>query len=196
MQVNADILPRETKDINPKSIGLYQLPLKITVYSSPDLKSDILYQANWDYKTFNSSSGVAEDFFLVLIQNKELAYVQVTDYNDEWVEILYDKNSNKKGWVKSEDLRFMTWRNFYNIYGRKYGLYFMKGAPVIVKNLHGSTDDSSAIIEKINKPSKIKLTVIKGNWALVTAVENNLGKTGYIRWRSDDGLIFIFPAIR
>ena len=72
----------------------------------------------------------------------------------------------------------------------------MKNAPEDVKNLHGSTDDISAVIQKINKPIKIKLTVVKGNWALITAIEDNVGKTGYIRWRSDDGEIYLFPKIK
>ena len=82
--------------------------------------------------------------------------------------------------------------------GRKqmHGLYYFKNAPDSQKDLHGSTDDASPVIQKVLKPVKIKLTVIKGNWALITAIENKIGKTGFIRWRSDDGEIYVFPAIK
>ena len=51
-------------------------------------------------------------------------------------------------------------------------------------------------MQSLVSPQKIKFTVIKGNWALVTAIENNMGKTGYMRWRSDNGEIYAFPAIK
>lgn len=193
---NADVLPAAKSDIENEVIGLYQVPLRFYLYSAPSKKADIIYQANWDYKTFNSTSGTAEDLFTVFIQSKELAYVKVTDYNDEWTEIIYDKEKNLKGWLPTEEFRFMTWRSFYNIYGRKYGLYFLKDAPANVKELHGSASDESPVIQKINHPQKVKLTVIKGNWALITSVENNIGKTGFMRWRSDEGEIYAFPAIK
>lgn len=196
LPANADILPYTTNDIKPEVIGLYQVPLRITVYAKPDKKSDVVFQANWDYKTFNASSGNENSLFAVLVKEKELAYVLVSDSTEDWTEIIYDKNKNKKGWIQTEDLRFMTWRSFQNLYGRKYGLYYLKGAPTQDKNIHGSTNDDSPIIQRFEKPQKIRLTVIKGNWALVTIIENNEGKTGYVRWRSDNGTVYMFPAIK
>lgn len=172
------------------------MPQHIIVYEKPDTKTQILYEANWDYKSFNSSNGGFDKIFSVFIQDKELAYVQVTDFTDDWIEIIYDKNTQKRGWIQAEDLRFMQWRNFYNIYGRKYGLKIFSDSPKFVKDIHSSTENDSQIIQTLKKPLKIKLTVVKGNWALITAIENNIGNTGYIRWRSDDGVIFAFPAIR
>ena len=198
LPANADnILPKKMSDINAGAIGLYQLPLKTSVYQKPDVKSDIIYQVNWDYKSFNASDdNKADNFFTVLIQDKELAYVQVSDYIEDWVEIIYDKANNKRGWVQAEDLRFMPWRAFYNMYGRKYGLYYFANIVRDDKKLYSSTEENSQIIGNIEKPLKIKLTVIKGNWALVTAIENNVGKSGYIKWRNDDGDIYLFPAIK
>ena len=190
-------MPKKVTDINSKAIGLYQIPLKTIVYKKPDIKSDVIYRVNWDYKSFNASDDAAcDNFFTVLIQEKELAYVQVSDYTDDWIEIIYDKEKNKKGWVQAEDIRFMPWRTFYNMYGRKYGIYYLADSPKESKQLHGSTEEESPTIEKIENPYKIKLTVIKGNYALITAIEDNHGKTGYIRWRDENGEVFIFPAIK
>lgn len=196
LTANANILPATTEDISSYTIGMYQMPKNILVYSKPDTNSTVLYRANWDYASFNCSKGSADDIFSVFVQQKELAYAQVTDYTEDWVEIIYCKNPLKKGWVKSEDLRFMLWRNFYNTYGRKYGLFIISDAPKSVKDLHSGSTDESQVMQTLTKPEKIKFTVIKGNWALVTAIENNLGKTGYMRWRSDEGKIYAFPAIK
>ncbi len=196
LTANANILPNSTEDISTLAIGMYQMPKNIIVYSKPNLNSTVLYRANWDYETFNSSKGTEADIFSVFVQQKELAYAQVTDYIEEWVEIIYCKKPLKKGWVKSEDLRFMLWRNFYNTYGRKYGLYVISDAPKSVKDLYSGSRDDSQVMQSLINPQKIKFTVIKGNWALVTAIEDNVGKTGYMRWRSDDGVIYAFPAIK
>ena len=198
LPANAEnVMPKKVTDINSESIGLYQIPLKSVIYKKPDKKSDVIYRVNWDYKSFNATdSKPADNFFTVLIQEKELAYVQVSDYTEDWIEIIYDKEANKKGWVPSEDLRFMPWRAFYNMYGRKYGLYYLSGAPLTSKKLYSSTEENSQELGKIEKPLKIRLTVIKGNWALITAIENNLGNSGYIKWRNDNGEIYIFPAIK
>ena len=43
----------------------------------------------------------------------------------------------------------------------------------------------------------INLSVIKGNWMLVTVVDaDRTPKTGYIRWRSDDGIKYLFPDVK
>ena len=196
LPVMADTMPYMTTDISSDAIGMYQMPKNIIIYSNADVNSEILYSAKWDYKTFDSENGGPERLFSVFIQGKELAYVQVIDYNDDWAEIIYDKYSGKKGWIKTEELRFMTWRSFYNMYGRKYGVYLLKGSPHTVKQLHSSTDDESQVIHNIERPKKIKLTVIKGNWALVTSIENNIGISGYLKWRNESGQIYAFPAIK
>lgn len=196
LPANANILPTSTKDLRTDAIGLYQLPQHIVIYKKPDAKSEVLYEANWDYKSFNASKGGADRIFSVFVQEKELAYAQVIDFTDDWLEIVYDKVAQKKGWIQAEDLRFMHWRNFYNVYGRKYGLKIFSDAPSSVKELHSSTLEDSQTVQTIDKPSRIKLTVVKGNWALITAIENNNGNTGYLRWRSEDGVIFAFPNIK
>mgnify|MGYP000230687296 FL=1 len=86
---------------------------------------------------------------------------------------------------------------FYNMYGRKYGLNLLKEAPAEAKDLHVSTDDKSQIVATINMPQKINLNVIRGNWALVSVMDiDRTPKTGYVRWRSDNGVKYYFPAIK
>ena len=83
------------------------------------------------------------------------------------------------------------------MYGRKYGLIILKGAPETVNSMYGSTDDDAKVISTINKPELINLNVIRGNWMLVTVVDaDNVPKTGYIRWRSDDGVKYLFPNLK
>ena len=122
----------------------------------------------------------------------------VEDDTEDWVKLIYDNKNNKSGWMKKDDpYKFMTWVNLYNSYGRKYGFKILKDAPEAVLSLHADTEDNSQVVAQLNHPEFIKLNVIKGNWALVTVVDlDRTPKTGYIRWRSDDGVKYLFPVIK
>ena len=91
----------------------------------------------------------------------------------------------------------MTWTNFYTTYGKKYGLNILKGAPANCKDIKGSPDDLAQTISTINVPHKIHLNVIRGNFALVSVMDmDKTPKTGYIRWRGDNGVRYFFPSIK
>ena len=48
-----------------------------------------------------------------------------------------------------------------------------------------------------NYPQKIKLTALRGNWALVSVLDmDKTPKTGFLKWRSADGEIYAFPEIK
>ncbi len=196
LPANADIRPYYVKDINPESIGVYQAPKEITIYQKPNEKSKILLEAFWNSENFGCAKSSIEDLFLVYIPKKELAFLTVTDITDGWVEVIYNLKINCKGWIRQEDLRFFQWRNFYNVYGNKYGIYLFKDIPLSIKNIHSGTEENSQIISRLQNPLKIKLTVVKGNWALITAYdEDRTQKTGYLQWRNVKGYIFAFPSI-
>ena len=73
----------------------------------------------------------------------------------------------------------------------------LKEIPAFAKDLHSSTEDNSQIVGTINMPQKINLTAIKGNWALVSVFDiDKTPKTGYVRWRSDNGIKYYFPDIK
>ena len=136
--------------------------------------------------------------FSVLINEKKLGFLYVTDISDEgWVEIIYDKRTGAKGWVQTVDqMQFLPWRIFYSLYGKKYGLRLLKDVPDDIEVLKSKPEDLSQIVAKINYVKKIKLIAIRGNWALVSVMDlDKIPKTGYIKWRETDGSIYIFPNV-
>ena len=123
----------------------------------------------------------------------------VSDIGDEgWVQLVYDKRTGAKGWALVADrMQFLPWLNFYNLYGRKYGLRLLKDAPEDIEVLRAKSEDNSQTVSKLNYIKQIKLTVMRGNWALVSVVDlDKVPKTGYLRWRGDDGTIYAFPNIK
>ena len=195
---SANVMPYEIDKTSTYTLGVYQAPKIITLYKAPDEKSDILYSIKWSGENIFPESVKHSDLFLVFISQKELGLLTVTDETEDWVEVIYNNSTKAKGWIKKDDpYRFATWINFYNMYGRKYGLYQLKGAPQSINDIRSATDDKAQLVATMNMPSKINLNIIRGNWALVSVMDlDKTSKTGYIRWRSDDGIKYLFPAIK
>ena len=193
-----DIVPARPVLNSINSVGVYQVGDDITIYKEPDETSMILYRVRWDKNEFFPDTIGAQNFFSVFISKKDLALVNVTDVTEDWVEIVYDNSTGKTGWIKKDDpYKFMTWINFYNTYGKKYGLVMLKGAPESYKIMKGAPEDNAQNVSTINIPQQIKLVVIRGNWALVSVLDmDKIPKTGYIRWRSDDGVRYFFPVVK
>ncbi len=194
----ADVVPNAISLNYTNTFGVYQVGHAIVIYSEPNEKSAIKEKIVWDDENVLPKDLRLTDLFVVYIGNKDLALMAVTDETDDWVEVIYNNTTGEKGWIKKDDpFKFNTWVNFYSMYGRKYGLIILKGAPETVNSMYGSTDDDAKVISTINKPELINLNVIRGNWVLVTVVDaDNVPKTGYIRWRSDDGVKYLFPNLK
>lgn len=193
--VYADTMPFYVDSIPKKSIGLYQTDEEITVYTHPDANSGVITKMKFTY----NPETMPDSVFAVLLNEKKLGYLYVTDLGDEgWVEVIYNKQSGAKGWVITKDnMQFMPWRNFYNLYGKKYGLRMLKDAPSDLEVLRAKSEDLSQIVSKFNYVKQINLTVIRGNWALVSVFDlDQTPKTGYLKWRDLDGTIYAFPNIK
>ena len=188
----ADTMPFYVDSIPKSSIGVYQTDAEIKLFSQPDSNSNIIKKMEFSY----TPESMPDKVFAVLINEKKIGFLYVTDiYDDGWVEVIYDKKTGAKGWVQTVDnMQFLPWRNFYNLYGRKYGLRFLKDAPKEIEVLKAKSEEDSQNVAKFNYVKQIKLTAIRGNWALVSVLDlDKVPKTGYLRWRSSDGEIYVFP---
>lgn len=194
----ADIIPQYVSIENTYTLGLYQIPNEIILYKEPVESSNIVHSISWIGNKIFPENVKPEDFFVVFIPSKNLGLLAVTDETEDWVQVIYNNAAGLKGWVKKDDpYRFMTWIMFYNMYGKKYGLNLLKEAPPEAKDLHVATENKSQIVGTINMPQKINLTAIKGNWALVSVYDiDRVPKTGYVRWRSENGVKYYFPAMK
>ena len=118
--VFADTMPFYIDTIPESALGVYQTDENLQLYASPDINSKIVKQFVFNYNPETMPDGM----FAVLLNEKKLGYLYVSDIGDEnWVEVIYDKKSGAKAWTQTKDsMQFLPWRNFYNLYGRKYGL--------------------------------------------------------------------------
>ena len=194
----SDIVPEYVSIKYNNTLGLYQAPNEIVLYKEPDEASAIVHSISWIGEKIFPDTVKAQDLFVVQLPLKNLGFLAVYDETEDWVEVIYNNATGAKGWMKKDDpYKFMSWIMFYNMYGRKYGLSLLKEAPESAKDIHISPDDKSKTIGTINMPQKINLTAIRGNWALVSVFDiDRTPKTGYIRWRSDEGVKYYFPAVK
>lgn len=195
LPVFADTMPFYMESIPKTSLGVYQTDEELVLYSNPDSNSTQIKKMIFSY----NPETMPDSVFAVLLNEKKLGYLYVTDIDEDgWVEVIYDKRTGAKGWVQTKDqMQFMPWRNFYNLYGRKYGLRILKNTPNDLEVLRAKPEDLSQIVSKFNYVKQIKLTVIRGNWALVSVMDlDEVPKTGYMKWRESDGTIYAFPNVK
>lgn len=195
LPVFADNMPFYVDTIPKDAIGMFQIGDSITIYSHPEANSKVVKKMDFSY----NPETMPDNTFALLINEKKLGFLYVSDIGDDgWVEVIYNRMNNSRGWVQTEDrFQFMPWLSFYNMYGRKYGLRLMKDAPEDVENLHSKSEDLSQNVSKLRYVKQIRLTAIRGNWALVSVVDiDKTPKMGFLRWRSDDGKIYAFPNIK
>ena len=195
LPVFADVMPFYVNTIPKDAIGMYQTGDNITIYSEPEANSKAIKSFNFSYKAETMPDGI----FALLLNEKKLGFLYVSDIGDDgWVEVIYDKFTGARGWVLTEDrFRFLPWLSFYNMYGRKYGLRLFKDTPDEIEVLRSKSEETSQNVAKLNYVKQIKLTAVRGNWALVSVFDiDKTPKTGYMRWRSDEGVIYAFPNIK
>ena len=191
----ADTMPFYMDSIPMRTLGMYQTGDSITLFSHPEANSQVIKKIDFSYNPETMPDGV----FALLLNERKLGFLYVSDVGDDgWVEVVYDKFTGAKGWVMTEDrMQFLPWLSFYNLYGRKYGLRFLKDVPDDLEVLRAKSEEFSQEVAVIKYARQIKLTAMRGNWALVTVVDiDKTPKTGYMRWRSDDGKIYAFPNIK
>jgi len=194
----ADVVPRNVNSIRPDTLGFYQAENVITLYEKPWDNAKIIRSFHWD-KTGIYPEGIRPgEFFAVYIPGKNLAFLTVADEMEGWVEVVFNNRTGERGWLKKDDpYRFLNWFNFVNMYGKKYGMNILSGAGEQANVLYSAPEDGSQIVGRINHPQKINLTVLRGNWALVSVYDmDKTPKTGYIRWRSDNGVKYLFPSVK
>ena len=195
LPVFADVMPFYVNSIPKDAIGMYQTGENITIMAEPEANSKTIKTFEFSYKPETMPDGM----FAVLLNEKKLGFLYVSDIGDDgWVEVIYDRHTGARGWVLTEDrFQFLPWLTFYNMYGRKYGLRLFKDTPDEIEVLHAKSEDLSQNIGKLNFVKQIKLTTIRGNWALVSVFDiDKTPKTGYLRWRSNEGVIYAFPNIK
>ena len=93
LPVFADTMPFYMDSIPKRTLGLYQTDSGLSLYSEPNEKSNVIKKMTFSY----NSESMPDKVFAVLINEKKLGFLYVTDIGDDgWVEVIYNKKTGAK----------------------------------------------------------------------------------------------------
>ena len=175
----------------------FSLKLCHELYLEPDETSKLIDVITWSKDGIDPNTINAQDLFVVYLPEENKGFLAVAQENEDWIQVIYNNSTGDMAWVKKDvSENYMSWENFFDLYGKKYGLKILNGTNNDEKTIYAQADEYSKVVGKVYKLQKINLHGIKGNWASVTVTDiNDVSKTGYVKWRSERGIKYFFPDI-
>lgn len=203
LPVRADINPLSTRNIKYYGIGVLNMPKSYTVYQYPMWDAKVLREVNYDNirkSAIVNSVDMRKISYIAYVPSNDVALLSVElNPGNKWYCVYLNQETGETGWVYNEDdSAFMTYRNLFYKYGKRYGLKLYSDLPKEEKVLYSAEDKSSKIVDELTYPRYINFTVIRGNWMLasVTDLDSNQAKVGWFNWRNDDGTLNMFPNFK
>lgn len=199
----ADRIPTSSKSIKNYGVGVFKVENDFYVFSAPDSNAKkikhFLLPSNKEKSAIVRTSKTEAAPYIISIPSQQEYFATVYSYpENNWLELFLSVNSKETGFVKvSQKNIFMTWKEFFYRYGKQNGLVLMKDVPSTQFCLYSQDSEKSQIIEKFTYPEYIAMRMIRGNWMLVTVIDTGaIYKTGWFKWRNDDGKLRLFPKFK
>lgn len=198
-----DKVPSSSRSIRHYGIGLLKMEKDFDAYVAPSEKSKKI--KHFALPVINGKSAIVRDSktvfnpFVVSIASKDEFYTAIAEYPEKgWAQIYINQNGNQLGWVQiKDDSNFLTWKEFVNKFGRENGVKLMTDVPKTQYKLYAKDSEDAQVVDEFTYPEHIALRIVRGNWALVTVVDSgSVYKTGWFKWRSDDGKLRVFPKMK
>ncbi len=199
----SDFLPSYINPHYQYGTGLVSISGEVPVYESNSNKSNLaavikIKNGEVIIKEAKNKNPSVDSTFIAYLENENIALLSVIEDTDDMFCICYDQKRGLVGWIqKNDNFDYMSWESFLNLYGRKKGLYTFRNIPEEMKKLYSAPDSESTLTDSFNFPKHIALWLISGNWVLVKVTTyDGQTKTGWMKWRLDDGSIGVFPDFR
>ncbi|MBX2859625.1 MAG: hypothetical protein KTR14_00190 [Vampirovibrio sp.] len=211
-------------------VGVYFAPYNLNIYAEPNTAADVVESLVWSEKTPTSNvrsthqnlNLPAKNTFLSFYPNLQIAIMPVvSDTDDGWLEVVYDQDQKKTGWVPNRqqllsslpdfiepgneqqtpaDLPphmgvFQTWIDFVKLNAKANGIYWLNGVSDYHRNIRTSPKDTAKFV-KITVMKDLKVRHARGNWLLVEVLDFNRNTPiGWVRWRDANGRLLVFPNL-
>lgn len=198
-----DRFPTSSKSIRHYGIGLLKMEKDFDAYIAPTEKSKKI--RHFALPVENKKSAIVRDSrtvynpYIVNMPSVGEFYTAIAEYPENgWAQIYINQNGNQLGWVKiKDDSNFLTWKEFVYKFGRANGVKLMTDVPKTQFKLYSKDSEDAQVVEEFTYPEQVALRIIRGNWALVTVVDSgSVYKTGWFKWRTDEGKLRVFPKMK
>ena len=196
----AEVMPYYINSLKRGGIGFTSVQSPLVMRREPSNDSEILETLNFDYNNqtsclINKSRCSIDEVFSAYSENKKIALLNTLDVNDNWSLVCFNQLERPVcGWVDEKlNNKYYNWNDFFNIYGRKYGLYFFKDLQKKDKVLYAGPLKETNTTGSIQLPRAVTPWLVRGNWVLVKVYDlNNQLKTGWFNYRDDRGKLKLF----
>lgn len=199
LQVQAEVLPYYINSLRRYGIGYTSIKSPLVLRRTPDVEGEILETLNFDYNKnvsclVNKTRCNIDEIFAAYSESKKIALLTTLDETENWSLVCFNQaESPICGWVSEKENKFYNWSDFFNIYGKKYGLYLFKDLQKKDKILYSAPLKQTNTTGSIELPRAISPWLVRGNWVLVKVHDfNNQMKTGWFNFRGDDGKLRLF----
>lgn len=202
LPAKADIIPLSSKNIKHYGIGVLNMPRSYTVYQYPYVESKVLREVNYENikkSAIVNTVDMRKVSYVAYVPETKVALLTV-DLNpgNYWYCVFLDQETGETGWVYNNSRNaFMTYKQLFYKYGKKYGIRMFNDLPNDKKVLYSHYSTESQVLEELKYPKYISFTIIYGNWLLATVNDmSKQAKVGWFNWRNDDGTLNMFPNFK
>ena len=200
LMANADVMPYYINSLRRYGIGYSEVKSPLVMKREIKEDSETLEILNFNFKEeittceINKDRCSIDEVFAAYSKSKKIALMTTIDTIDGWNLVCFNQSERPVcGWVKDSENKFYNWSDFFNIFGKKYGIYLFKDLQKPDKILYGAPVSQTNSTGSIEMPKSITPWLIRGNWLLVKVHDfNNQIKTGWINFRGSDGKLKLF----
>ncbi|MBQ8475887.1 hypothetical protein IJ531_02380 [bacterium] len=195
----ADVMPYYINSLRRYGIGFTSVKSPLVMRRTPSKEGEILETLNFDYKgnvscLVNKSRCELDEIFAAYSGSNKISLLTTIDESENWSLVCFNQTDKPVcGWVDEKDNKYYNWGDFFNIYGKKYGLYLFKDLQKADKILYAAPLKQTNATGSIELPRAIFPWLVRGNWVLVKVLDfNNQNKTGWLNYRGDNGKLKLF----
>ncbi len=195
----ADVAPRYINSLRRYGIGFTKVQSPLVMRQEPKSDGKILETLTFDYNSsascaINKDKCQTDDIFAQYSPSKKLAFLTTIDATEGWSMVCFNQIQTPVcGWVSEDENKYYSYLDFFDTFGKKYGLYLFKDLQKNDKILYSAPLKETNSTGSIVMPKYIAPWLVRGNWILVKVVDyNNEKKTGWIRFRGSDNKLRLF----
>ena len=197
---NADVKPYYINSLRRYGIGYTKVQSPLIMRREAKNDGEILEILNFNYKEEkticekNTNKCEIDEVFASYSKNKKIAFMTTLDTTEGWNLVCFNQNEYPVcGWVEEEKNKYYTLAEFFEKFGKKYGVYLFKDLQKTDKILYAAPIKQTNSTGSLEMPKTITPWLIRGNWMLIKAIDfQNQLKTGWINYRGNDGKLKLF----